>query len=95
MISCLESMKLCHPFIPRICFLIELDAIPARESEKKYHEPNEKTGGMRRDVTIVLIESPSSISEANLQKYTGAIVYKNIACGAATRQSFSIISSKY
>ena len=95
MISCLESIELCHPFIPIIHSLIELDAIPARESEKIYHEPNEKTGGMRKDVTIVLIETPSSISESNWQNYAGAIVNNNYAYGAAKRQSFSIIFSKY
>ena len=65
MISCLESIKLCHPFIPIIHSLIELDAIPARESEKIYHEPNEKTGGMRRDVTIVLIETHQFLNQTD------------------------------
>lgn len=36
-----------------IClFFSELDTIPARESERKYHKACEKTGGMRKDVTM-------------------------------------------
>ena len=36
--------------VPHSISIVELDYIPARASEAKFHQPNTKTGGMRKDV---------------------------------------------